>query len=657
TMVHQPWAEDVLPGMTMGPWGFQNNRNNTWYELGRAWNQYLARSQYLLQQGTFQDDLCYFPGENAPQTLATRENMNPPVPQGYDYDTISRNNFMKLTVENGRIVLPGLMQYRVLVMPAGPVRLDVFEKAQSLLEDGGHLVWAKPKGTPGLKNHPQSDQAMRQAAEKIWGDCDGTRATDNVVGKGKVYWPGPLGKILTALNVGPDVEFQSIQPVAATLAGGLGYEWIHRNIGSADVYLVSNQQEVARQVEVVFRSQGRAAQLWNAETGEIQQAPVYEPTNDGRTRVKLFMEPAEAVFVVFDKPADSPSVVDVLHNGSTPFANPAPKPKKLTIVKATYGDLDGDASRQADVTKRIQSEVANNMLQAEVKYKLVGVDPAFGTVKQLRVDYALDDEQLTTVVKQNETIVLNRATDPVAAPDEPATLSVSADGGVLNAWEAGDYELVYSDGKRKQLKVSTIPEPVDLSSDWNLQCPKGWGPTDIKLDKLMSWTQHDDPELKYFSGTAVYQKQFDVPANRLGQDHSVRLDLGDVQIFAEVTFNGKNLGTLWKPPYVVDVSGLVKPNNNQLEIRVTNLWVNRLIGDEQFPSPYEYEPNEKPGEGLILKIPGWLEGKGKRPETQAKTFTVWKFHTKDSPLLDSGLIGPVQLEFAVRRPFDLPSAK
>lgn len=107
-------------------------------------------------------------------------------------------------------------------------------------------------------------------------------------------------------------------------------------------------------------------------------------------------------------------------------------------------------------------------------------------------------------------------------------------GTVLTAIEAGTYELIYSDGTQKSVQVPSIPKPVDLSTAWNLECPKGWGPNQVKLDQLISWTEHSDDDMKYFSGTEVYTKQFDVPNDRLSDDCGVSLDLGDVVSNAKV---------------------------------------------------------------------------------------------------------------------------
>jgi hypothetical protein len=114
---------------------------------------------------------------------------------------------------------------------------------------------------------------------------------------------------------------------------------------------------------------------------------------------------------------------------------------------------------------------------------------------------------------------------------------------------------------------------------------------------------------------------------------------------AEVRINGRDLGMLWKPPFRLDITDAVHDGANQLEVLVTNQWVNRLIGDEQLPAENEYAPN-----GAIKTLPEWyLQGKPKPPGGRT-TFATWKHFTKDSPLLVSGLVGPVRLRTAVRRP-------
>jgi len=130
----------------------------------------------------------------------------------------------------------------------------------------------------------------------------------------------------------------------------------------------------------------------------------------------------------------------------------------------------------------------------------------------------------------------------------------------------------------------------------------------------------------------------------------LHLDLGRVEVFAEVRLNSKNLGVLWRPPRRVDITETVRPGENNLEVLVTNLWSNRLIGDEHLPPENQYDESGGMFGGAIKELPDWyVEGKPKPPGGRI-TFATWKHFDKDSPLLESGLAGPVLLRTAVVRP-------
>jgi hypothetical protein len=153
-----------------------------------------------------------------------------------------------------------------------------------------------------------------------------------------------------------------------------------------------------------------------------------------------------------------------------------------------------------------------------------------------------------------------------------------------------------------------------LNHDWSVQFQPGRGaPATIQLDRLTSWSDNSNPGVKYFSGTATYSKTVEIPASAFTPGTHLWLDLGDVKDLAGVEVNGKDLGILWKTPYKIDLTGLLVPGTNQLSIKVTNLWVNRLIGDQQPWSLKKY------------------------------TFADFTPYKADSPLLPSGLLGPVRL--------------
>jgi len=187
----------------------------------------------------------------------------------------------------------------------------------------------------------------------------------------------------------------------------------------------------------------------------------------------------------------------------------------------------------------------------------------------------------------------------------------------------------------------------ELAGPWELSFPPKWGaPERVTLDKLVSWSEHRDPGVKYFSGTATYRTRFDRPEDARSADRNSRLflDLGRVAIMAEVKLNGKDLGILWKSPFRVDITDAVKPGGNTLEIRVVNLWINRMIGDEQLLEDSDRKPN-----GTLNAWPAWL-GRGKPSPSGRFTFTSWRLWKKDDPLVESGLLGPVTLQVAERSP-------
>ena len=147
--------------------------------------------------------------------------------------------------------------------------------------------------------------------------------------------------------------------------------------------------------------------------------------------------------------------------------------------------------------------------------------------------------------------------------------------------------------------------------------------------------------MRYLSGTAVYRKVFALPAAMQSPQSRIFLDLGNVQVIAGVKLNGRDLGTLWKSPYRLDITGAVKPGDNRLEVGVTNLWINRMIGDEQLP-----EDSDRNKNGTLKAWPQWLE-EDKPSPTGRHTFTSWRLWKKDSSLQPSGLLGPVTLQAAV----------
>lgn len=184
----------------------------------------------------------------------------------------------------------------------------------------------------------------------------------------------------------------------------------------------------------------------------------------------------------------------------------------------------------------------------------------------------------------------------------------------------------------------------ELMGAWKVQFDPRWGGREsAEFTELMDWTKHEDAEIRYYSGTATYRKEFDAGAVSVGR--RTWLDLGVVNHIAEVRLNGKDLGVLWTAPWRVEITATLRSGKNVLEIEVTNVWANRLIGDEQYPADVKWEPGDpKFKAGYYLKeFPDWFLKNEPRPTKDRLTFTTWNYFEKDAPLVPSGLTGPVRL--------------
>jgi hypothetical protein len=202
---------------------------------------------------------------------------------------------------------------------------------------------------------------------------------------------------------------------------------------------------------------------------------------------------------------------------------------------------------------------------------------------------------------------------------------------IANGSTAIDLELAPSDaifvvfsgtatGNSLNLPKKELTEVTSVQGEWNITFqPQRGAPASAKLNELKSWTESNDAGIKYFSGTATYQIDIDVAQEWIADDKDLIIALGDVGNLAEVIVNGESQGTAWKKPFDVVISDAVKPGKNMLEIKVTNLWVNRLIGDAQ--------------PGVSNKI----------------TYTTMNFYQPNSKLLSAGLLGPVKLLSRSRR--------
>ncbi|HVW21635.1 MAG TPA: glycosyl hydrolase [Opitutaceae bacterium] len=508
---HQPWL-DRQPGMSMGPWGTNFERTNTWWNDAAAWMAYLSRCQFLLQQGHFAADACYYYGEGAPIDTKVDEIR---VPAGYDYDVCNTEILLRMRVQDGRIKLPSGMSYRVLILPdTDRMTAAVARKIRELVRAGATVMGRRPRLSPSLSDLGAGDNQVQAVAAEVWGDCDGATVREHRFGAGRIVWNEDFAKA-----VGAPADFSSPD-------GSLHF--IHRDADGTQIYFVSNQSSRDVVVPCTFRD-GRYPELWHPDTGKMETPALYHNGTDGCT-LPLHLDPSGSVFVVF--------------------------PKK---------------------------------------------------------DYAVAPDQIVSMRIAGEDLALGTDESDVRAAQLPVGLAHRT----ILEWKPAAFDFTTRTGKRLHAAPVALPAPLTVAGDWVVSFPPKLGaPAQVTLPRLESWTDNILDGVKFFSGTATYAKEIDIPAEFFGPNLRQFLDLGAVKNLARVRINGRDLGVLWKEPFRTEITGAARPGKNRLEIEVTNLWPNRMIGDSYLPA------------------------------AQRITWASVQPYKPGSPLLPSGLLGPVVVRSA-----------
>jgi len=724
----QPW-KDVRPGMMMGRWGTHYERTQTWWELTPAWHEYLSRCQYMLRQGEYVADILYIEPEDSPQQLSDHPR------SGFQWDQGNTDVLLQATVENGMLVLPSGMKYRVLVLPpTNRMTPELLEKTLQLAHEGLTVVGDTPAvAAPGLTDYPNNDRWIEELAQKLWGETKvpnskrvvnrerilwrtipdawsdvKTSSGEHAVGKGTVLWGTTPEAVLTRMKIAPD------------FVSDIRLNWIHRRLPDAEIYFIANPRDQTVLATVQLRGSGKP-ELWNPETGEIIPVAAFR-TDAQTTRLMLPLGATESMFVILRQPqsrdvsrANVEKLVGIARDGKQLFDLNAPL-GTITVTSARYGIL-ADLEKTVDVKPLVEKLVGAGERRIPVSRMVEQQgDPAFGVVKTLMIDYEMNGKHYTVTGHDGETLALGTMLPPVkilnakytpsfaevqpidiqkrlqnyfdrgennfvvswlvlpedTAPERfyeltfeyavgdrketwkgnswygtdgviisfdnktqvPVAVPVrnAAEQFYVDFHEFGNYELQFASGK-KRTEAVTLPEPINLNTDWTVTFPH----KTITFDKLISWTDSADESIKFFSGTATYTRAFTV-LDGLQQDGlRLILDLGKTEVMAQLELNGHDLGVLWKTEKSVDVTDVLKIGENRLKISVTNSWANRLIGDAALPASDERNDN-----GTLKAWPQWLLD-GKPDPSGRTTFCMWNIWKADDALVPSGLIGPVRL--------------
>jgi hypothetical protein len=322
----------------------------------------------------------------------------------------------------------------------------------------------------------------------------------------------------------------------------------------------------------------------------------------------------------FDAPADQITALDYIHRRSADadiyfIRNTQPKALQTTVTLRVNG-------RQPEIFDPVTGEVHQTLLFTATADHRTSVSLAlepYGSVFLLFRHPAAKNH--VTSIARDGTIIYSSGEHPDRV-SSPVTLTVENEGGtpVLHTVDAGAYEVTFANGQIRRVNAERTSD-IPLSKTWTLAFPPNWGaPPQLQLDSLQSWTESTDAGVRYFSGTATYRTMVTLTGSQFAERNSIWLDLGEVHEVAAVRINSKPAAILWKAPYSLRADPLLHAGENTIEVDVTNLWPNRLIGDAQSPNGKHY------------------------------TWTNIRKYTKDSPLLPSGLLGPVVLHTVYRLP-------
>jgi hypothetical protein len=212
--------------------------------------------------------------------------------------------------------------------------------------------------------------------------------------------------------------------------------------------------------------------------------------------------------------------------------------------------------------------------------------------------------------------------DPVSGERRPIAHEKCEGGSSLKLEFApcGSWVVIWKGGEASKAATVEVFKPImALTGEWQVSFDPKWaGPANpVAFPELMDWTKHSDPGIKYYSGTAVYRKNFDYKPYVSDRKYRITVDLNSVRELAEVKVNGKACGMTWTPPFRVDISDALKPGVNEIEVHVTNFWYNRLVGDKDLPQ-----------------------------DKRVTRTNIRKLSNPGTPLVVSGLLGPVILHRA-----------
>lgn len=548
--------DQYLPGLQLFRYGQWLHRNETWGEYAWVLTDYLARSSSMLQQGNSVADILLYYGEDLNITgLYGGQAFSslPQVPDGYNYDfanpTVLRSG---IKVENRTLVAPSGARYRVLWLDRNceVMSLDILKKIKEFADAGVIICGKEPKSCAGLK---ADDRAFASIVDDIWHS-----RRKNVFAKG-------LEDCLRRIGIQPDFRATVTSPVA---------------------------EPVVRHSSPTIKATGGSAGHFDklSDQENAVEAPANAPDSYGDFKYVHRTLPDSTQIYWVRNFSGKDSNVELSFRDGGKFA-------------AIFNPENGDVT-DADVKfGNGRSTVSLPLLSADARFVVLSNRPQI----KVSIDTVFVNTTDTTMICTSDSTEVH-----------PVDSLVSA--GHFDTSASSAQRKLSDQGISLRDQQNSVAEPVEattiqtVTSTWQVHFnQKNGGTADEEFPELVSWTRKENPIVKYFSGTAIYKTTVTIDSTQLATSARIFIDLGVVKNIADLSINGTPAGVLWKAPFrTADIKPLLKEGDNLLEIKITNVWRNRMIGDVQ------------PGE--------------KHPVT-----AIRRFYKSTDKLLPSGLLGPVRI--------------
>lgn len=548
--------DQYLPGLQLFRYGQWLHRNETWGEYAWVLTDYLARSSSMLQQGNSVADILLYYGEDLNITgLYGGQAFSslPQVPDGYNYDfanpTVLRSG---IKVENRTLVAPSGARYRVLWLDRNceVMSLDILKKIKEFADAGVIICGKEPKSCAGLK---ADDRAFASIVDDIWHS-----RRKNVFAKG-------LEDCLRRSGIQPDFRATVTSPVA---------------------------EPVVRHSSPTIKATGGSAGHFDklSDQENAVEAPANAPDSYGDFKYVHRTLPDSTQIYWVRNFSGKDSNVELSFRDGGKFA-------------AIFNPENGDVT-DADVKLgNGRSTVSLPLLSADARFVVLSNRPQI----KVTIDTVFVNTTDTTMICTSDSTEVH-----------PVDSLVSA--GHFDTSASSAQRKLSDQGISLRDQQNSVAEPVEattiqtVTSTWQVHFDqKNGGTADEEFPELVSWTRNENPIVKYFSGTAIYKTTVTIDSTQLATSARIFIDLGVVKNIADLSINGTPAGVLWKAPFrTSDIKPLLKEGDNLLEIKITNVWRNRMIGDVQ------------PGE--------------KHPVT-----AIRRFYKSTDKLLPSGLLGPVRI--------------